>query len=216
MKILIADDHASIFEPFKFFFETAFKNEKHSFTTVINCEEAVNEIERKKLKNSTFDFAVIDISMPGYAEKDIHNGSDLCKYLNQEMPNCKTFINTAILENFTLFDLVQNLKPDGIAIKSDMKAEDYIAAFQKIWKGEIFRSPSLNTKVNEIWNYEALANETNRTIITCLANGYRIKEIANELQLTEVSINKRISKIKKALEINETSILREVKRRGYV
>lgn len=154
--------------------------------------------------------------MPSFNERKIYNGIDVCNYLKQKMPSCKTLINTGIIKHLTLFEMTQNLNIEGIAIKSDMKHHEYFEVIQKIWEGEMYRSKSVHEKVEEIWQIESLKDKTNRAIINKMVNGYKIKDIAIQLHLTEAAINKRISQIKSSLNIKEKTIVQEIKHRGYL
>ena len=55
-----------------------------------SCEEAYLKINSAKKINSNIDIAIIDYSMPIYRQENILNGSDVCKYLKKNFPNCKT------------------------------------------------------------------------------------------------------------------------------
>lgn len=218
MNILLADDHQNMMDSLKGILPFAFENHKEiTFTESLNCESAVLEIKKKAEENASFDLAIIDYSMPASVENEIYNGGDICLFLSNLMPNCKTLIFTAHLEDFILFEIDQKVKPDGIALKSDVQGEDIISIVNKLINGETFRSSYVLEKTNKVWLEEIFTQETNRKIVMLMGEGYRIKEIAMELHLSEVAIQKRVSKIKKALNISDdTTILREVKKRGYV
>ncbi len=218
MNILLADDHQNMMDSLKGIIPFAFENNKKiNFTESQNCESAVLEIKKMTEENASFDLAIIDYSMPADPENQIYNGGDICLFLQEKMPSCKTLIFTAHLEDFVLFEIDQNVKPDAIAIKSDVQGEDIITIVNQLVKGETYRSPYVLEKTKKMWLEEIFTHEINRKIVTLMSEGYRIKEIAAELHLSEVAIQKRVSKIKKALNItDDTTILREIKKRGYV
>ena len=219
MNILIVDDHTGYIESLKSIVSYAFEDVKNlEITKSLNCENAIQTIKHRVAINKTFDLAIIDYIMPPYNEEGINIGGDLCTYLKKVMPSCKTLINTGILEDFTLFEIDQKIKPDVLTLKSDLSVEDYIKVIQEVVQGKKFKSPYVTERINEIWKHKTFTQEQNRKIVELLALGYKIKEIANALSLSEVAIQKRIVKIKETLEIKDcnTSILREAKRRGYV
>lgn len=182
-----------------------------------SCEEAYLKINRAKEINTNIDLAIIDYSMPIYKQENILNGSDVCKYLKKNFPNCKTIILTSILENFTLFDIVQNVSPDGIATKMDVSGDVFLKIIENVLSGNKFRSVFVVEQLEEIWENEVFINEKNRLILQYLSLGYKINEIASKLSVSEITIKKRISKIRQSFELKEDgNILKEAKFRGYI
>lgn len=218
MRILIADDHQNMIDSLKTLLPFAFEGEKNvHIVESLNCTDAVLTIKKHAEANEPFDLAILDYSMPGNPEFEIFNGGDLCLFLREKMPLCKSFFFTAHLEDFTVIDLDQRVKPYAIVIKSDVSGSELMNAIKEVVKGNKYKSTSVLQKTHKMWEEEIFTKETNRKIVELISNGYKIKEIAEELSLSEVAIQKRIAKIKKGLNItDDTSILREVKRRGYL
>ena len=182
-----------------------------------SCEEAYLKINRAKEINTNIDIAIIDYSMPIYKQENILNGSDVCKYLKKNFPNCKTIILTSILENFTLFDIVQNVSPDGIATKMDVSGDVFLEIIENVLSGNKYRSVFVVEQLEEIWENEVFINEKNRLILQYLSLGYKINEVASELSVSEITIKKRISKIRQSFNLKEDeNILKEAKFRGYI
>ena len=218
MRILITDDHQNMIDSLKTMLTFAFEDEKKvDIIESLNCTDATLAIKNHAEANKPFDLAILDYSMPGNPEYEIFNGGDLCLFLREKMPLCKSFFFTAHLEDFTVIDLDQRVKPDAIVIKSDVSGSELMNAIKEVVKGNKYKSTSVLQKTHKMWEEEIFTKETNRKIVALISNGYKIKEIAEALSLSEVAIQKRIAKIKKGLNItDDTSILREVKRRGYL
>ena len=218
MNIFIADDHQMTIEGYKMMF--SFSNEigdNVNFFEANSCEEAYLKINSTKELNINIDLAIIDYIMPVYREKDISNGADVCKYLKDIYPNCKTIILTSIIENVFLFDIVQNVSPDGIATKSDVTGNVFLNIIKIVLTGGKFRSPFVVKQLDEIWDNEVFIKEKNRLILQYLSKGFKISEIANELSVSEITVKKRISKIRQSFELKEDeNILKEAKSRGYI
>lgn len=218
MRVLITDDHQNMIDSLKTLLPFAFEGEKNvHIVESLNFTDAILAIKKHTEANDPFDLAILDYSMPGDAEHAIFNGGDLCLFLREKMPTCKSFFFTAHLEDFTIFNLDQRVKPDAIVIKSDVSGSKLMNAIKEVVKGNKYKSTSVLQKTHKMWEEEIFTKETNRKIVALISNGYKIKEIAEALSLSEVAIQKRIAKIKKGLNItDDTSILREVKRRGYL
>ncbi len=218
MNILIADDHIPMVASLKTILSFAFEEVQNVvFIEAFNCEDAILKTNEFLLENKTFDLAVLDYIMPPFVEKQIANGGDLCNYIKNKMSDCKTLINTGVVEDLTLFEIDQKAKPDALTLKSDLSTEQYIKVCQNLMKGEKFRSYYVQEKIQQIWEKQIFTQEKNRQIVKLLSEGYKINEIAEKLSLSPIAIQKRIVKIKLALKITDnTSILREVKRLGYI
>lgn len=218
MRILITDDHQNMIDSLKTILTYAFEGEKNvHILESLNCTDAILAIKKQAEANEPFDLAILDYSMPGNPEYEIFNDGDLCLFLREKMPLCKSFFFTAHLEDFTVIDLDQRVKPDAIIIKSDVSGSELMNAIKEVVKGNKYKSTSVLQKTHKMWEEEIFTKETNRKIVALISNGYKIKEIAEALSLSEVAIQKRIAKIKKGLNItDDTSILREIKRRGYL
>lgn len=188
-----------------------------NFIEANSCEEAYLKINIVKEINTNIDLAIIDYSMPIYRQENIFNGMDVCLYLKKIFPNCKTIILTASIDNITLFDIVQNVSPNGIATKMDINGDVFLEIIETVLSGKKFRSSYVVEQLEEIWGNEVFVNEKNRLILHFLSLGYKISEIAYELSVSEITIKKRISKIKQSLNLNEDeNILKEAKSRGYI
>ena len=182
-----------------------------------SCEEAYLKINSTKEINTYIDLAIIDYSMPIYRQENILNGADVCKYLKANFPNSKTIILTSIIENVILFDIVQNVSPDGIATKMDVSGDVFLEIIENVLSGNKYRSFFVVEQLEEIWENEVFINEKNRLILQYLSLGYKINEVASELSVSEITIKKRISKIRQSFNLKEDeNILKEAKSRGYI
>ena len=188
-----------------------------NFIEANSCEEAYLKINNVKEINTNIDLAIIDYSMPIYRQENIFNGADVCNYLKKIFSNCKIIILTSSIENITLFDIVQNVSPDGIATKIDVSGDVFLEIIETVLSGKKFRSSYVVEQLEEIWENEVFINEKNRLILQYLSLGYKINEIASKLSVSEITIKKRISKIRQSFNLKEDeNILKEAKSRGYI
>ena len=217
MNILIVEDHYPVIEAYKMFFSLSKFGDKSNFIIANSCEDTYLKIQQALSENIVFDIAIIDYSLPTFPEQNLLNGADIILYLQKVMPNCKTMMLTAIMENLTLFEITQNIRPDAIATKSDIDGTNFLNIIETIASGKKFRSEYVIKRVEEIWQNKAFVNEQNRKILHFLSQGYLLKEIAIELAVSEITIKKRVAKIKLLLGINDNdNILREAKKRGFI
>lgn len=175
-------------EGYKMILSFSSVGEDVNFIEANSCEEAYLKINNAKEINTNIDLAIIDYSMPIYRQENIFNGADVCKYLNKIYPNCKTIILTSSIENITLFNIVQNVSPNGIATKMDINGDIFIEIIETVLLGKKFRSRYVVEQLEEIWENEVFVNEKNRLILQFLSLGYKITEIADKLSVSEKNI----------------------------
>ncbi len=217
MNILLADDHQMTINGFKMMLTSEIITSEIYFSECSSCEDTFLSIQKELSENKTFDLALLDYSMPAYTLQNINSGGDLCLYIKKVMPDCRVFIVTAVTDTITLFDIIQNINPDGFALKSDLSYNKLSEIINAILQKKIYRSEGIIKKYNEIWETDVFVNELNRKILHYISLGYKIKEISTMLFITEGAINKRIVKIKTALNIScDSNILKEAKKRGLV
>lgn len=217
MNIFIAEDHQMTIDGYKMILSFSSVGDDVNFIEANSCEEAYLKINNVKEINTNIDLAIIDYSMPIYRQENIFNGTDVCLYLKKIFPNCKTIILTASIDNITLFDIVQNVSPDGIATKMDISGDVFLEIIETVLSGNKFRSSYVVEHLEEIWENEVFINEKNRLILQYLSLGYKINEVASELSVSEITIKKRISKIRQSFNLKEDeNILKEAKSRGYI
>lgn len=218
MNILIADDHKLTIEAYKAILPFSLQlGDNINFIEANSCEEGYLKINECIENNVKIDLAILDYSMPIFSEKNILNGADICIYLQNKMPNCINMILTAIIENIILFEIILNVKPNGIVTKSDIDGVKLLEIIDILFSGKKYRSDFVAKQIEEIWENKAFVNELNRKILQFLAKGYKQKEIAQELDVSEITIKKRISKIRESLNLNEgDNVLKEAITRGYI
>lgn len=217
MNILIVEDHYPVIEAYKMFFSESKFGATSNYIIGKSCEDAYNKIQKSLSENILFDIAIIDYSLPSFPKQNLFSGSDIVLHIQKVMPNCKTMMLTAIMENLTLFEITQNIKPDALATKSDIDSNNFLNIIETIVSGKKFRSDYVIERVEEIWQNKAFINDQNRKLLHYLSKGYLLKEIAIELSVSEITIKKRVSKIKLHLGINDNAnILREAKKRGFI
>ncbi|AUX18305.1 response regulator transcription factor family protein [Flavobacterium columnare] len=215
IRILIVDDHPSMIEGYKVILSYNDFGYNIDTTVAYNCESALKLIE----SNAHFDVAFLDHNLPPYKEGSIENGIDLAKIMRKNRPNTKIVFLTSHSESIILLDMIKRVNPDGILVKSDFTADELLMAFDKIVKGQNYRSLTVDHNVKELLSNKAYLDETNRQIISLLSKGIKTKNIPNYLNLSMSSIEKRKANIKKFLDIeigSDEDIVRAAKKAGVI
>ncbi|WP_395061106.1 response regulator transcription factor [Flavobacterium sp.] len=217
LNVLMVDDHPAIIEGYKAILSFNELGFEIKTTTAFNCENAYKIIigEPKVLFNIVF----IDITLPDFPEKKIKSGEDLVFLVRKFMPFAKIVILTSHTEKFILHRLLEECKPDGLLLKNDMHAEEFLIAFTTIINGECYHSETVRKYKFVFSASKKLLDSYNQQIIVFLSQGIMNKTIQEQLHLSKSAVDKRKVIIKTYLGIdkgNDEDILREARKIGLI
>lgn len=218
LNILMVDDHPPIIEGYKAIL--SYKDFGYSITTTAahSCKDAYNVVTAGK-DQIMFDLVFIDITLPSYPEKNLNSGQDLILLIQKQLPNAKIVVLTSHTESFLLYTIIKECKPNGLLIKNDVSAEEFLTAFSSIMNGNTYYSKTvldLNLNIANKTNY---LDNYNRQIIILLSQGIKTKNLGELLFLSNSSIEKRKVIIKTFLGIekgNDEDLIREARKKGLI
>lgn len=218
INILMVDDHPSMIEGYKSILSF---NEMGYIINVIpahNAETAYN-LMTKADSIYEYDLLFFDLSIPPYPEKEIYSGKDLAAISRKYFPYGKVLILTSHAEAFLLHQIKNNIKPDGLLLKSDFTAEELLRAFEFIMRGEIYNSKTVLEVTKEVSKTKILLDSYNQQIMQLLAQGMKARSIASKLGLSLSAIDKRKAQIKQYFDVStggDEDIIREAKKQGFI
>lgn len=218
VNILMIDDHPSMIEGYKSILSFNDLGLKINTTPAYNCETAYHLIVAEENKGA-FDMAFIDLSLPPYLEKNIKSGEDLALLIREKLPNCKVVILTSHAEAFTLDNIQKNIEPNGLLVKSDFTADEFLSAFEQIHNNQIYISKTVVDNIAELQDKNAFLDDSNRKLITLLAEGVKTKNLPQYMNLSISAIDKRKAQIRFYFKIEKGSdedIIREAKNHGLI
>ena len=218
LHILMIDDHPSMIEGYKSILSFNDLGLRIITTPAYNCESAYNIIDKTSVSEA-FDFAFVDLSLPPYLEKNIKSGEDLALLIKNKFPNCKIVILTSHAEAFILDAIQKNIAPNGLLVKSDFTADEFLLAFEKIYNNHFYTSRTVVENIAELHEKSAFLDENNRKLITLLAEGVKTKNLPQRMNLSISAIDKRKAQIKYFFKIEKGSdedIIREAKKHGLI
>ena len=144
-------------------------------------------------------------------KKNIKSGEDLALLIKNKFPNCKIVILTSHAEAFILDAIQKNIAPNGLLVKSDFTADEFLLAFEKIYNNHFYTSRTVVENIAELHEKSAFLDENNRKLITLLAEGVKTKNLPQRMNLSISAIDKRKAQIKYFFKI-EKGIAQDTKR----
>jgi two-component system, NarL family, response regulator NreC len=216
VKILMVDDHPSMLEGYKVILSYNDLGYELDTTLAHTCQAAFEIISNPANVNH-FDLAFLDYSLPPYNEMKIHNGEDLGLLIKKYSPRTKIAILTSHTEALLLYQIIQNVDPNGMLVKSDFSAEELISAFGQMMEGETYYSKTVKQILEDILTPEKYLGKQNRQILSLICSGIKTKSLPEILNISLSAIEKRKTQIRAYLSLEkgtDEEIIREAKKRG--
>lgn len=216
----MVDDHPSMIEGYKSILSYNELGYKINVTSAFDCQTAYKRMSQSE-DIYEFDMIFLDLSLPPYEEANIQSGQDLAIFARKKYPFTKIVMLTSHAEAFILFDIQKTIDPDGLLVKSDFTADEFLKAFEVIINKEKYVSKTVNESIQEMLavRNNVFLDESNRTIISLLAQGVLSKNLPNYVNLAQSSIDKRKAQIKDYFCVkggSDEDIVREAKKHGFV
>ena len=220
VNIFMVDDHPSMIEGYKSILSYNDLGYEIKVTAAFDCKTAYKRMLQSE-DIYEFDMIFLDLSLPPYEEAKIFSGQDLAKFAKKKYPFTKIVILTSHAEAFILFDIQTTIEPDGLLVKSDFTADEFLKAFATIINKEKYISKTVKESIQEMLEVKnnVFLDENNRTIISLLAQGVLSKNLPNYINLAQSSIDKRKAQIKDYFCVKggtDEDIVREAKKHGFV
>lgn len=218
MNILLVDDHPMTVEGFmNALLKVNFFKEKANFTKIHNCKDGYETIIKLSKSLKSFDLAILDQGLPGYAEQLLESGSDLALSIRQYMPDCKIIMITAHTEVIVIYDILQKVNPDGLVIKNDISPNNLQLIVTEVMQGNQYQSPMVKNCIQEIWKKELMFDDYNRQILSYLSKGFKVKDLDEVVSLGDSAIQKRVIQMKNAFNVTDSNgLVKEAMKQGFI
>ncbi|MRH99195.1 response regulator [Kriegella sp. EG-1] len=221
IKILHVDDHPVVIEACK----EIFKNLNSDLKTLEiddarNCDSAITKIELSA-ETTPYDIVIVDLQIPESSKGKIIDGDDLAMFAKRKLPNVKIMVLTAVNDNFRIKNILKDINPSGLLIKTDINSNDLLIAITNV----IYNPPYYSSTVMKlIKNQMSLDNlqkldSIDRKIILQLSKGVKTKNLIEYIPLSLSAIEKRKSIIKQILGIekgDDAAIIERAKEMGII
>ena len=211
LKILFVDDHDMILEGYKI--------------SLRNCEEYSLNISTSNniddayelLQTENFDIVFFDLSMPSSDKLGISNGQELAYEAKKISPKTKIAFLTMHDDLFLFQQLIKNIDPNGILIKSEINSTTLKNALKEIVEHPPYYSKTVKQKIKSVSKDKLDSFDTE--IIYHLSRGALTKNLHNHISLSQRSIETRKKRLKELFGIDDKSdygLIREAKNRGIL
>lgn len=219
--VLIIDDCPIISEAYKNSFSIVSSNNKEmefSINIADNSDSAVEKIKYYS-KRKDLDFALLDISIPPSKDHKILSGEDLASMVKQMIPKTRIIISTNFDDNFLMYNILENIDPDGFLIKHDLKSEDLVSAINSVIENPPYYSKSVLKLMRRRISNGYCLDKIDRQLLYELSNGAKMKDLPEVLPLSIGGIEKRKRRLKNIFDIkkrNDRELIHIAKEKGFI
>lgn len=208
VRILMIDDHPITLEGYKNILITL-KDVKSNFKidTASDCEEAYLKIHKSSDDNNPYDIIFLDISLPASESLKIFSGADLGLKIREISPASKIIILTMYNENFRIYNILKNISPEGLLIKSDVSPQELYIAFSEVLHDKLYYSNTVRLLMRKQFASDIILDEVDRNILYQLSKGVMTKDLTQFIPLSLAAIEKRKRQMKEVLEVDGGDLL---------
>lgn len=220
LKILIVDDHPLIVDAYKNILLSSKIDREFIIETANDCDSAIKVLNRKP-KTEPFDLLFFDIKLPASADGKIISGEELAVFAKKKMPGAKIIILTMFNENHRINNILKSVNPDGLLIKNDLSASEFLNAVKAVLNNPPYYSSTVARYFrNQTMNHDdSLLDDVNRRIIYFISKGIKTKNLVNHINLSLSAIEKRKIQIKNLMALenaNDEELIKEAQKRGFI
>ncbi|CDF80867.1 nitrate/nitrite DNA-binding response regulator [Formosa agariphila KMM 3901] len=216
----MTDDHPMIIEGYQnTLLSTKKPNQELIMQTANNCDESITAMHRSISRGEHFDVLFIDIKIPPSSDGKFTSGQDLARYARKILPEAKIVILTMFNETYRIHNIVEELKPEGFLIKSDLTSRELASAFQAILNNPPFYSGTVSKYLKQTIISDIYLDDKNRRILYLLSQGVKTKNLAEHIDLSLSGVEKRKKQLKLLFGIEDgqdESLIIEAKNLGFI
>lgn len=219
LKILMVDDHPMIIEGYQMTLVATKKPHQHLNIDIAHDCDMANQLIRKAADNEPYDVLFFDISLPASKDGLITSGEDLAKIARVYLPDAKVIILTMFNESFRILNIIKEINPEGLLIKSDLTSSELAEAFQHILASPPYYSSTVNTFLNTTITSDIYLDEVNRKILHLLSQGVKTKTLKEHIDLSMSAIEKRKKHLKLLFDVEDgkdETLLKEARIKGFL
>ena len=135
------------------------------------------------------------------------------------MPDAKIVILTMFNESYRILNIIREIKPEGLLIKSDLTSSELADAFQYILDNPPYYSGTVKSFVGATISSDIHLDDINRKILHLLSQGIKTKSLKEYIDLSMSAIEKRKKQLKLLFSVEDgkdETLLEEARKKGFL
>lgn len=189
INLLIVEDHALIVEGYANILK-GMSDFVFRISNAPNCDQAVVQLD-----GTSWDLVLLDLRIPASSDLRFTSGEDLAKHIRTKRPSTKIIVVTAIVDYVVVANIVNEFKPEGFLIKSDIGTNSVSVAINAVLEGQVFYSKTVQNYIDKKAFHTMEIDDVDRQILYWMSMGLKIKDISGRVALSERAVEVRKRKL---------------------
>lgn len=160
----------------------------------------------EKISSGNYHIILLDLNFPVSEGSKFLSGEDLGIKIKEEYPTMKVIILTVLEDSFRLYNILNNINPEGFLIKGEVIPKKLIDCIETV----ISTPPYYNYRISKLLHSRAThkfsQDKTDRIILYQLSLGTKTKDLPQEANLSLRAIEDRKKKLKNILVLKVRGI----------
>ncbi len=219
IRILMVDDHPMIIEGYQNTLMATKKPEQFLHIDIATSCDMANLLMQKSVGENPYDLFFFDIRLPPSKDGYITSGEDLARIAQRMFPKAKVIILTMFNEALRIHNIIKQINPDGLLIKSDLTSSELAEAFQQILVRPPYYSSTVSELLKKSIRSDIIIDDINRKILHLLAQGIKTKSLKDHIDLSMSAIEKRKKHLKLLFSVEDgkdETLLEAAKSKGFL
>ena len=218
-KILMVDDHPMIIEGYQNTLMATKKEHQQLDIDIASTCDMANDLIKRSANTIPYDICFFDIKLPPSSDGLITSGEDLAKIARTYLPDAKIVILTMFNESYRVHNIIKEIQPEGLLIKSDLTSSELAEAFQHILENPPYYSSTVQGFVSTTITSDIHLDDINRKILHLLSQGVKTKSLREYIDLSMSAIEKRKKQLKLLFSVEDgkdETLLKEAREKGFL
>ncbi|XLS27637.1 DNA-binding response regulator [Flavobacteriaceae bacterium M23B6Z8] len=183
--------------------------------TVPDCESAKNQLKSVK---ELYKVVIFKINLQFSNKFRFIYGEDLGVYIRKKYPKTRVIILTSFTDKYRLYNIMQNISPEGLLVRIDFDFKELQKAFENIIIHEAsYYSKSVLSLLKSNFSKEYVLDTIDRKLLFCLSAGVKMKDLPKVLPLSMGGIEKRKRNLKELFKAdNDQVLLAAARNKGFL
>jgi len=155
----------------------------------------------------------------GEAVNGYFQQNNIAKTGNAALYRKAIIILTMFNESFRILNIIKEISPEGLLIKSDLTSRELAEAFQHVLLDPPYYSSTVNGFLKTTVSSDIYLDDTNRKILHLLSQGVKTKTLKEHIDLSMSAIEKRKKQLKLLFSVEDSkdeTLLSEARKKGFI
>src|SRR5690554_5486446 len=191
---------------------------KFHITDATSIEAAIRELD-ERFNYRPLHLVFLDIQLPKHPTTEYQSGEDLGIVIRKRFPNTKIIIITTFDNNLLIQNLLENINPEGLMIKSDLTPVNFTQAVLDVLEDPPYYSKTVTKFLRKQHGFKYYLDRLDRLILYYISIGKFTKDLPIYIPLSLPAIEKRKRRLKEVFEVedgNDIDLLRRAEEEGFL